>query len=59
MAAIEEGRICVKKKGVDAGQEVVITKIVDDNSVMVKPVAGKGKESKCSVLHLEPTSKKA
>ncbi len=57
MAAIKEGRICVKKKGVDAGEEVTITKVVDDNFVMVKDK--KGKESRVSILHLEPTSKTA
>lgn len=57
MAAIEIGRICVKKSGVDAGEEVTITKVVDDNFVMVKNK--KGKESRCSILHLEPTSKSA
>ncbi len=57
MAAIEAGRICVKKRGVDAGEEVTITKVIDDNFVMVKNA--KGKESKCSIMHLEPTSKTA
>ncbi len=57
MVAIKEGRICVKKKGADAGEEVTITKVVDDNFVMVKNA--KGKESRVSILHLEPTSKTA
>ncbi|MBN2121468.1 50S ribosomal protein L14e [Candidatus Micrarchaeota archaeon] len=56
MAAIEEGRICVKNMGRDSGEEVVITKIVDDNYVMVKDA--KGQESKVSIRHLEPTSRK-
>jgi large subunit ribosomal protein L14e len=57
MAAIEVGRVCVKKKGVDSGEEVVVVKIIDANTVMVK--GAKGKESKASVRHLEPTSRKA
>ena len=57
MAAIEVGRICVKKMGKESGEEVAITKIVDDNFVMVKNA--KGKESRVSIRHLEPTSRKA
>lgn len=56
MAAIEEGRICIKKMGKDSGDEVVITKIIDDNFVMVK--GAKGNESRVSIRHLEPTSRK-
>lgn len=56
MAAIEEGRICVKNMGRDSGEEVVITKVVDDNFVMVRD--SKGKESRVSIRHLEPTSRK-
>lgn len=57
MAAIEVGRICVKKMGRESGEEVTITKIVDDNFVMAKNA--KGKESRVSIRHLEPTSRKA
>ncbi len=57
MVAIKEGRICVKKKGADTGEEVTITKVIDDNFVMVKNA--KGRESKCAILHLEPTSRSA
>jgi large subunit ribosomal protein L14e len=56
MAAIEEGRICIKNMGRDSGEEVVVTRIVDDNFVMVKDA--RGKESKVSIRHLEPTSRK-
>lgn len=58
MPAIEVGRICVKKKGRDAGNEVVITKIIDNNFVLVKPAKGKGKERRCAIIHLEPTLRK-
>jgi len=56
MAAIEEGRICVKTMGKDSGDEVTITKVVDRNFVMVRDA--KGKESRVSIRHLEPTSRK-
>ncbi|MBU0586025.1 50S ribosomal protein L14e [Candidatus Micrarchaeota archaeon] len=59
MAAIKEGKICIKKKGGDSGEEVLITKVLDDNFVMVKGKRGKGKERRCSIMHLEPTSRKA
>ncbi|MEM3361874.1 MAG: hypothetical protein QXV64_02960 [Candidatus Anstonellaceae archaeon] len=54
MAAIKEGRICIKLAGRDAGQKVVITKIIDKNFVMIKSPARK-KERRCSIRHLEPT----
>ncbi|MEM4272110.1 MAG: hypothetical protein QXH30_00830 [Candidatus Bilamarchaeaceae archaeon] len=57
MAAIEVGRVCVKKFGRDSGKEVVISRIIDGNFVMVRD--SKGKESKASIGHLEPTSRKA
>ena len=56
MAAIEAGRVCVKKFGRDSGEEVVVTKVVDSNFVMVKN--SKGKEGRANISHLEPTSKK-
>lgn len=58
-AAIEEGRICIKIKGADAGEEVVITKVLDDNFVMARPLKGKGKEARAAIRHLEPTPRKA
>ena len=54
MAAITPGRVCIKLAGRDAGQKVIITKIVDDNYVMIKSPVRK-KERKCSIKHLEPT----
>ena len=54
MSAIKTGRICVKLAGRDAGEKVVITKIVDDNTVMIKS-PGRKQERKCSIRHLEPT----
>jgi len=56
MAAIQVGRVCIKTKGRDAGIKVVVTKVIDENYVMVRSPARKKKgERKCSVLHLEPT----
>jgi len=57
MAAIEVGRICIKRMGKDSGEEVTITKVVDNIFVMVADA--KGKESRVSIRHLEPTSRKA
>ena len=51
MPAIEEGRVCLMKAGRRKGEEVTITKVLDENFVMVK---GKKKERKVSVKHLEP-----
>ncbi len=52
MALIEEGRVCIKKNGRDAGSKAAITKIVDSKFVMV--VTGiRPKERKCNVAHLE------
>ena len=56
MAAIQVGRVCIKTKGRDAGEKVVVTKVIDENFVMVRSPARKKKpERKCAVLHLEPT----
>jgi large subunit ribosomal protein L14e len=54
MSAIREGRICIKLTGRDAGQKVIITKIIDKNFVMIKSPIRK-KERKCAIKHLEPT----
>lgn len=56
MAAIQVGRVCIKTKGRDSGEKVVITKVIDENFVMVRsPARRKNPERKCAVLHLEPT----
>jgi len=52
MALIEEGRICIKKFGRDAGSKAAITKIVDDKFVMIV-TSIRPKERKCNVAHLE------
>jgi len=55
MAAIQVGRICIRKAGKDAGKKCVITKLVDENFVEAK-VTGAKKAHKVSIRHLEPTS---
>ena len=51
MPAIEEGRVCVMTAGRRKGEEVTVTKVLDDTFVMVK---GEKKERKVSIAHLEP-----
>jgi len=56
MAAIQVGRVCIKLKGRDAGEKVVVTKVIDESFVMIRSPARKKKpERKCAILHLEPT----
>ncbi|VVC02128.1 50S ribosomal protein L14e [uncultured archaeon] len=55
MAAIQVGRVCIKTKGRDAGEKVVVTKVIDENYVMIRSPARKKGDRKCAVLHLEPT----
>ena len=57
MVAMENGRVCVKKFGRDAGKRCVITNVIDENFVKVLCV-GRKKKRKCNVRHLEPTPEK-
>ena len=54
---IEVGKVCIKLAGRDAGKPVVITKVIDNNFVMIKSgMRKKGtKDRKCAIKHLEPT----
>jgi len=52
MPAMQVGRKCVKLAGRDAGDEVVVTQVIDKNFVKIK--TPKGKEVRCNVHHLEP-----
>ena len=52
MPLLEEGRVCVKKLGRDAGNKAVITKVVDKNFVHIRSVS-RPKDRKCNVKHLE------
>ena len=60
MPAIEIGRICIKKKGREAGRRCVIVDVIDDNFVLItgpKQLTGV-RRRRANVLHLEPTSEK-
>ena len=52
MAAIEQGRVCMKTTGKDAGSRVVILKVEDKNSVVVE--GPETKRGKCNASHLTP-----
>lgn len=52
MAIIEEGRVCIKKLGRDAGDKAVITKVIDKNFVSII-TSSRPKERRCNVRHLE------
>jgi len=57
MVSIENGRLCVKKMGRDAGKLCVITNVIDENFAKVL-CAGRKKKRKCNVKHLEPLPQK-
>ncbi len=57
MALIEEGRVCIKKLGRDAGSRAVITKVLDGNFVKIISSV-RPRERKCNVQHLEFLSEK-
>jgi large subunit ribosomal protein L14e len=57
MALIEEGRVCVKRLGRDAGSMAVITKVIDGNFVKIISSV-RPKERRCNVQHLEIISEK-
>ncbi len=52
MALVEEGRVCIKKLGRDAGSKAVVTKVIDGNYVQIISSA-RPKSRKCNVKHLE------
>ncbi|MEM3841076.1 MAG: hypothetical protein QXN59_00040 [Candidatus Micrarchaeaceae archaeon] len=49
---LEEGRICIKKFGRDAGSRAVITKVSGKNVMILTAIRHK-KERKCNPAHLE------
>lgn len=51
---IKVGKICMKIAGRDAGKFCVITKILDDNFVMID---GQTRRRKCNLTHLEILNK--
>ncbi|MEM3839500.1 MAG: hypothetical protein QXF01_02915 [Candidatus Micrarchaeaceae archaeon] len=52
MALVEQGRVCIKKSGRDAGDKAVITKIIDANYVAIV-TSSRPKERKSNIKHLE------
>lgn len=57
MVAMENGRVCVKKLGRDAGKLCVITNVIDENFVKIICL-GRKKKRKCNARHLEPIPQK-
>lgn len=57
MALLEEGRICIKRFGRDAGSKAVVTKVIDQNFVMVI-TSVRPRERKANIKHLEFISEK-
>ena len=57
MVSMENGRVCVKKSGRDAGRLCVVTNVIDENFVKVICV-GRKKRRKCNITHLEPLPQK-
>ncbi len=57
MRLIEEGRVCIKKYGRDAGRKAVIVKVIDDNFVSIVTEL-RPKPRKCNINHLEVLAEK-
>lgn len=49
---LEQGRVCIKKYGRDAGSRAVVTKVLDKSFVSIIS-SRRMKERKCNVAHLE------
>ncbi len=52
MALVEQGRVCIKKSGRDAGDKAVVTKVIDANYVNIV-TSSRLKERKSNIKHLE------
>jgi large subunit ribosomal protein L14e len=57
MALVEEGRVCIKKLGRDAGSKAVITKLLGGNFVSIVSSI-RPRPRRCNVQHLEILSEK-
>jgi len=57
MVSIENGRVCVKKMGRDAGRLCVITSVIDESFAKILCV-GRKKKRKCNIRHIEPLPQK-
>ncbi len=49
---LEQGRVCIKKYGRDAGSRAVVTKVLGKGFVSIVS-SGRQKERRCNVSHLE------
>ncbi len=49
---LEEGRVCIKKNGRDAGDKAVVMKVIDKSHVSIM-TESRPKERKCNISHLE------
>lgn len=49
---LEQGRVCIKKYGRDAGSRAVVTKVLDKGFVNIIS-ATRPKERRCNAKHLE------
>ena len=49
---LEQGRVCIKKYGRDAGSRAVITKVIDNGFVNIV-TAVRQSERRCNTRHLE------
>ena len=52
MALVEQGRVCIKKSGRDAGDKAVVIKVIDSNYVNII-TSSRLKERKSNIKHLE------
>ncbi len=57
MVLLEEGRVCIKRFGRDAGSKAVVTKVIDQNFVMVIS-STRPRERRSNIKHLEFISEK-
>jgi large subunit ribosomal protein L14e len=52
---IEPGRVCIKRKGREAGKKVIVTSVKGNFAY----IEGKGvKKRRCNIRHLYPTNEK-
>lgn len=49
---LEEGRICIKKNGRDAGDKAIVIKVLDQSHVSVM-TESRPKARRCNISHLE------
>ena len=49
---LEEGRVCIKKNGRDAGDKAIVIKVLDQSHVLVM-TESRPKGRRCNISHLE------